>query len=72
MMAGIHMYKDHIQSLKDIDMLEPYPLLTFKIDPSVKNIDDFEFKNFEVENYIRIKRFRWRCFFSIFLWVYLL
>ncbi len=56
MMADMHVYKDHIESLKDIDKLEPYPFPTLKIDPSVKSIDDFEFKHFEVENYMSHKK----------------
>ena len=51
MMADMHVYKDHIESLKDIDQLEPYPFPTLKIDPSVKSINDFEYKHFEISNY---------------------
>lgn len=51
MMADMHVYKDHIESLKDIEKLEPYAFPTLKIDPNVKKIDEFEFRHFEVENY---------------------
>lgn len=50
-MADMHVYKDHIESLKGIDQLEPYAFPTLNIDPSIKDIDKFEFKHFEVKNY---------------------
>ena len=46
MMADMHVYKDHFESLKDIDKLEPYAFPTLKIDQSVKNMNDFDFKHF--------------------------
>ena len=60
MMADMHVYKDHIESLKGIDQLEPYAFPTLNIDPSIKDIDKFEFKHFEVKNYRSHKKIEMR------------
>ncbi len=41
MMADMHVYKDHIESLKILETTQPYPFPTLNIDPNVKDIDGF-------------------------------
>lgn len=43
MMADMHVYSDHIESLKDAHKIVPYPFPTLDIDPSVKDIDNFRY-----------------------------
>lgn len=51
MMADMHVYKDHIESLKQLDNLVPYAFPYLEIDPSVKDIDSFKFEHFKLHGY---------------------
>lgn len=51
MLADMHVYSDHIESLKELKKIVPYPFPTLSIDPSIKNIDDFKYEHLQIENY---------------------
>lgn len=46
-----HIYNNHIDQLTGQLELEPYPSPTLKLNPDVKEIEDFVFEDFEVEGY---------------------
>lgn len=43
MLADMHVYKDHIESLKQLDKLVPHAFPYLEIDPNIKCIDEFKF-----------------------------
>ncbi len=46
-----HIYQNHLEQVKIQLSRTPKALPTLRLDPNVKNIDDFTFESFEVENY---------------------
>ncbi len=46
-----HLYSNHLDQAKLQLSRTPYELPTLKINPDVKNIDDFRFEDFEIVNY---------------------
>lgn len=46
-----HVYSNHIEQVKLQLTREPKPLPTMKINPDVKNISDFKYEDFTLENY---------------------
>lgn len=46
-----HIYNDHIEPLKEQMKREPYPLPTIKLNPDIKDIDDFKFEDIELIGY---------------------
>ena len=50
-MGDAHIYLNHVEQCELQLSREPYPLPTMKINPEVKNIFDFKFEDFEVQNY---------------------
>jgi len=50
-LGDAHIYKNHIEQCKLQLTREPYPLPTMKINPEVKNIEDFKFEDFELTGY---------------------
>ncbi len=46
-----HIYRNHIEQVKLQLEREPRPLPTMKINPDIKNIFDFKYEDFELENY---------------------
>tara|TARA_B110000858_G_scaffold46476_1_gene53465 strand:+ start:2010 stop:2888 length:879 start_codon:yes stop_codon:yes gene_type:complete len=51
-LSNAHIYDDHIESLKEQIIREPYEFPTLKIKEQIKSIDaDITLDNFEVENY---------------------
>lgn len=49
--GDVHLYSNHIEQARLQLSREPRPLPTLKINPSVKNIFDFQFDDFTLENY---------------------
>ena len=49
--GDVHLYNNHIEQAKLQLSRTPYPLPTMKINPEVKNIFDFKFEDFTLENY---------------------
>ena len=46
-----HIYKNHFEQVELQLTREPFPLPTMKINPNVKDIFDFTYEDFELENY---------------------
>jgi thymidylate synthase len=49
--GDVHLYKNHIEQAKLQLSRFPFPLPTMKINPEVKNIFDFKYEDFSLENY---------------------
>jgi thymidylate synthase len=49
--GDVHLYNNHIEQAKLQLTREPYPLPTMKINPAVKDIFEFKFEDFVLENY---------------------
>lgn len=50
-LGNTHIYSNHFEQVKLQLSREPYPLPKMKINPNVKNIDDFKFEDFELVDY---------------------
>ncbi len=50
-LGNAHIYSNHFEQVKLQLSRKPYPLSEMKINPNVKNIDDFRFEDFELVNY---------------------
>lgn len=46
-----HIYKDHIDALTQQIKREPFPFCQLKLNPEIKNIDDFTLEDIKIENY---------------------
>jgi len=49
--GDLHLYQNHLDQAKLQLSREPRPLPQMKLNPSVKNIDDFEYEDFELVGY---------------------
>ena len=49
--GDVHIYSNHFNQIKEQLGREPYPFPTLKLNPDIKNIDDFKYKDIELENY---------------------
>ena len=50
-LGDAHLYTNHLEQARLQVSREPMPLPTLKLNPDIKNIDDFKFEDFEVMNY---------------------
>lgn len=46
-----HIYSNHFQQAREQLSREPLPLPTMKLNPNIKNIEDFKFEDFELVDY---------------------
>ncbi|MCX6796869.1 MAG: thymidylate synthase, partial [Candidatus Doudnabacteria bacterium] len=49
--GDVHIYSNHFDAVKEQLQREPKPFPTLKIDPEVKEIDDFKPEHAKLENY---------------------
>lgn len=49
--GDVHLYNNHVEQAKLQLTREPYPLPTMKLNPEVRNIFDFTYEDFKLENY---------------------
>ncbi|MEI6264431.1 MAG: thymidylate synthase [Sphingobacteriia bacterium] len=49
--GDVHIYNNHMEQVQLQLSREPFPLPTMKINPSIKNIFDFQFEDFSLVNY---------------------
>ena len=49
--GDVHIYSNHVEQVKLQLGRKPYPLPVMKVSPSVKNIFDFKYEDFTLENY---------------------
>lgn len=50
-LADAHIYHNHFEQVKEQLSREPLPLAQMKLNPFVKNIDDFKYEDFELVGY---------------------
>ncbi len=55
----VHIYSNHFDQVKEQISREPFPFPTMKINPDVKNIDDFSYEDFEIVDYKSHPALRW-------------
>jgi thymidylate synthase len=51
-MGDAHLYLNHLEQTQEQLKRTPHALPTMKINPDVKNIFDFKFEDFELQNYV--------------------
>ncbi len=49
--GDVHLYNNHIEQAKLQLTREPYPLPVMKLNPEIKDLFDFKFEDFSLENY---------------------
>lgn len=53
-----HVYQNHVEPLKEQLTRMPHPFPQLSIDPSITEIDRFEFSHFKLVNYTHDKRIK--------------
>ncbi len=49
--GDVHAYSDHFEQIREQIKREPYPFPEMNINPDIKDIDDFKYEDFTLENY---------------------
>lgn len=49
--GDLHLYSNHVEQAKEQLTRTPFPLPTLKLNPDVKQIEDFTFEDISIENY---------------------
>ena len=49
--GDVHLYNNHIEQAKEQLSRELRPLPTMKLNPEIKDLNNFKFEDFELENY---------------------
>ncbi|MEO8116895.1 MAG: thymidylate synthase [Bacteroidota bacterium] len=49
--GDVHLYNNHLEQAKLQLSRKPFPLPSMKLNPAIKNIEDFDFEDFTLENY---------------------
>ncbi|MBU0880033.1 MAG: thymidylate synthase [Patescibacteria group bacterium] len=49
--GDVHIYSNHFDAINEQLSREPKPFPTMKLNPEIKNIDDFKYEDFILENY---------------------
>ena len=49
--GDVHIYSNHFDSVKEQLTRKPMPFPTLKLNPEIKNIDDFKYEDITLENY---------------------
>src|SRR5213083_195993 len=50
-LGDAHLYQNHLEQVREQLSRQPRPLPTMRINPAVKDIDEFKFEDFELTNY---------------------
>ena len=51
MMGDMHVYNDHIDSLRPLRAIQPHAFPYLHIEPSITSIDDFKFEHLRIDGY---------------------
>src|SRR4051812_23181821 len=49
--GDVHLYNNHLEQARLVLSRKPFPLPVMRINPAVRNIEDFQYEDFTLENY---------------------